>query len=97
MTILVPFKALTERFPQLFNGSASATQAREQLVGVVKIVLSSVRVDDAWYKEKYPDVAAAIDAGDYASAQLHFHGARLFRGQDAMQVERRRDLVYRGV
>ena len=74
--ILVPFKALAERFSELSIGSAVSAAAHEQLVGVVKVMLASVKVDDAWYRDQYPDVAAAIDHGDYESTQRHFmdHG-----------------------
>jgi len=76
MPLLIPFKALTERYPELLNGDATSAEIHQQVMGIIKMMLSSVPVDDAWYRRQYPDVSAAIDAGDYASAQRHFvdHG-----------------------
>ena len=81
MTILAPFKALTVRFPQLLNGTAHSAVADEDIYSLIKILLLSVAVDDAFYREKYPDVSAAIDAGDYESPRDHFIRHGYFEGR----------------
>jgi hypothetical protein len=49
--------------------------------GIIKLMLASVTVDDAWYRAKYPDVSAAIDAGEYESSQRHFMEHGYFEGR----------------
>ncbi len=76
MTVLVPFKTLADRFPQLLSTRGEHAALREEVVGLIKMMLASVRVDDAWYRRRYPDVSAAVDAGEYQSTRHHFieHG-----------------------
>jgi hypothetical protein len=51
------------------------------MTSVIKLFLRSVEVDERWYKERYPDVAAAIDAGLYRSAKHHFIDSGYFEGR----------------
>lgn len=45
------------------------------------LLLQSVHVDEAWYKETYLDVAEAVMAGDVASCREHFIRAGYFEGR----------------
>ena len=51
------------------------------MLAVLKAMLASVAVDDDWYRTHYPDVAAAIDAGEYESTQRHFMEHGYFEGR----------------
>ena len=50
--------------------------AAASAVDATDVVLPPGWVDEAWYRQAYPDVAAAIDRGTFASAYQHFafHG-----------------------
>ena len=76
MTVLVPFKTLADRFPQLLSTRGKTESLHEDILGLIKMMLASVHVDDAWYRRCYPDVSAAVDAGEYQSTKHHFieHG-----------------------
>jgi hypothetical protein len=58
------------------DADASYVMSYEDLVDVVRHVLVAVPVDEAWYRQRYPDIAKAIDAGGVASASYHYvmHG-----------------------
>jgi hypothetical protein len=53
----------------------------DNFVVVVKLLLSGAYVDDAWYLQKYPDVARAIDDGQFDSAKHHFIENGYFEGR----------------
>jgi len=72
MAILVPFKTLAALFPQLLNTHGRSESIQEEIIGLIKLMLASVDVDDAWYRRRYPDVSAAVDAGEYQSTRHHF-------------------------
>jgi hypothetical protein len=71
MVFLVPYKTLLERFAILSDETASP-ETREQMIAIMKMMLASVPVDEAWYRKQYPDVDAAIASGRYDSARRHF-------------------------
>jgi len=52
------------------------TTAAATLIGTASISIPSALFDESWYLAKYPDVAAAVAAGGYASGWQHFvlHG-----------------------
>ena len=43
---------------------------REQLLSLIRVLLASVHVDEAWYKTTYKDIDEAIQAGLVASAKF---------------------------
>lgn len=53
----------------------------DNFVVVVKLLLSGAYVDDCWYLQKYPDVARAIDDGQFDSAKHHFIENGYFEGR----------------
>jgi hypothetical protein len=81
MTVLVPFKTLADRFPHLFSTRGGSESLREDILGLIKMMLASVHVDDAWYRRRYPDVSAAVDAGEYQSTRHHFIEHGYFEGR----------------
>ncbi len=81
MTVLVPFKTLVNRFPQLLKPTGRPSDFQDDLHGLIKLMLVSVRVDDTWYRRRYPDVSAAVDAGEYQSTRHHFIEHGYFEGR----------------
>jgi hypothetical protein len=53
----------------------------EEFLDIIRILLRAIPVDEAWYLAEYPDVAAAIAAGDIRSAQHHFIASGYFEGR----------------
>jgi hypothetical protein len=51
-------------------------------LGVIRLFLERYPVDEVWYRDVYPDVDAAIRAGDMESASIHFIEHGFFEGRD---------------
>jgi hypothetical protein len=66
--------------------SKSVSVSVEGLVFLLCSVLSNVRVDEAWYLERYVDVKAAILAGDTQSASYHFRTSGYLEGRLPYQL-----------
>ncbi len=77
MHYLVPFASLKQsvRFVSE-KGNLKADMTYDEFLDIVRKLLMAVPVNEAWYREQYPDVATAIDGGAYTSATSHFvdHG-----------------------
>jgi hypothetical protein len=54
------------------NGRSVMIMNEDEFLAIIQMLLSSIRVDEEWYRRKYPDVALAIDAGLFKGAQDHF-------------------------
>jgi hypothetical protein len=70
---LVPFAEIRAATPvRPTRDGLRVRLPREMLMGIVRRLLEAVPVDEAWYRQTYPGVAAAISAGNFASAARHF-------------------------
>jgi hypothetical protein len=58
------------------KGELRVTLSYDDFVKLVKQLLTGFPVDEAWYVDRYEDVASALRAGDIKSAHAHFveHG-----------------------
>jgi hypothetical protein len=58
------------------KGELRVTLSYEEFINVVKHLLIGVAVDEAWYLQRYEDIAKAIATGEIKSARQHFveHG-----------------------
>jgi len=77
MTYILPFATLKSKLRLLsVRGQLKLDITYDDFLDVVRQLLEAVPVDEAWYRDHYPDVAEAIDAGTYRSARHHFvtHG-----------------------
>ena len=81
MTIVIPFKTLSESFPDLVSGAGLAYGLHDQMKKLIRLMLAPVRVDETWYCGKYPDVAQAITNGVFTSATRHFVDHGYFEGR----------------
>jgi len=86
----VPFaeiRALTPVHPK--RDGLHVRLSWDELMGIVELLLQSVPVDEAWYRETYPSVDAAIAEGRMESAARHFvkHGYREGNWPFAMVVD----------
>ena len=57
-----------------------------QLLQLIRLLLRGVDVDEKWYRAAYPDVDAAIRAGELKSAKHHFVKSGYFEGRRAGPV-----------
>ena len=92
MTYLPPFNTIRSKVRIVdADGKLTVTASYEEFLDLVRAVLSVIEVDEAWYLEKYPDVAEGIKAGKVTSARQHFMHNGYFEGRlpFAMQVDER--------
>ncbi len=52
-----------------------------KLFRLIRVILDSVEVDEAWYLATYPDVAAAVKAGELKTAKAHYVVAGYFENR----------------
>jgi hypothetical protein len=87
----LPFNSATTPPPPAFRtvmclvdvvpvrGTLMAHSTTDRLKTLVKLMLSAVSVDSAWYLKTYPDVRAGIASGSVANAAEHFVHLGYFR------------------
>jgi hypothetical protein len=79
---LPPFEVL-KSFLTISNvkGELMVSCSYENLLQMLRRVITGVEVDERWYLERYPDIADAIDRGVVQSARLHFINDGFFEGR----------------
>ncbi|MBV9735715.1 MAG: hypothetical protein JO209_07370 [Acidisphaera sp.] len=92
MSYIVPFSTIQKMIggtPR--NGGPPRAVSVDAIKEVIRLLLRSVPVDEAWYRGRYEDVAAAIKAGMYRSAKHHFVEEGYFEGRlpAAQQIDER--------
>jgi hypothetical protein len=89
---LAPFEAL-KSFLTISNvkGELMVSCSYENLIQMLRRLLSMVEVDEEWYLKRYPDIADAIEQGLVPSARAHFINDGFFEGRwpFPMQVDER--------
>ena len=63
------------------RGHTTLTVNRAHLKQLISDLLNCVELDEGWYINAYPDVAAALAAGDILSARAHFINFGYFEGR----------------
>jgi hypothetical protein len=82
MQYLPPFEALRDSIKTSpVDGELRVDMSYEDFVGIVRMLISGLHFDEAWYLSTYEDIAAAIRAGEVASAKQHFIGDGYFEGR----------------
>jgi len=69
------------------GGRQTVSLSYDDLLKVVKMLIAGIEVDEAWYLRQYEDVAAAISAGTFSSAQRHFCDNGYFEGRMPFPVK----------
>ena len=82
MTYLVPFLVLKDavRLASV-KGQLKLDITYDEFLDIIKRLLQAVPVDEAWYRETYPDVGDAIKDGTYRSCRHHFTENGYFEGR----------------
>lgn len=63
------------------KGQPVVATSYESFIGIIKLMLSGVPVDEEWYLAQYPDVAKAISEGQVESPRQHFIDNGYFEGR----------------
>jgi hypothetical protein len=63
------------------RGELRVNVAYEEFIRILKLMITGVEVDDAWYVKAYEDIGKAITDGIVKSAQQHFVDDGYFEGR----------------
>jgi hypothetical protein len=63
------------------NGQLKVNNTYDEFLDIIRLVLRSVTVDEAWYLTEYPDIAEAVAGGEVKSARHHFIDSGYFEGR----------------
>ncbi len=63
------------------RGELRVSLSYDDFIKILRLMISGVEVDEAWYLEEYEDIARAVVAGQVASAKQHFVDDGYFEGR----------------
>ena len=63
------------------KGELTISATYPQFLVMIRALLQGIQVNEAWYLERYPDVAEGIKAGTVVSAKEHFLNDGYFEGR----------------
>jgi hypothetical protein len=82
MKYLPPFELIRGSIEtSTVNGELRVDMSYEDVVRLVRTILSGLDLDEAWYLRTYEDIASAIQTGDVQSAKQHFVDDGYFEGR----------------
>ena len=88
MKYLPPFDILKSYMTlQTVNGELMVSCTYEAFVEMLRRMIAGIRVDAAWYRSRYPDIAEAIDQGIVGSPQKHFVDDGYFEGRMPFEIK----------
>ncbi len=88
MKYLQPFALLKERLRLVsVRGQLKVDITYDDFLDVVRGLLEAVPVDEDWYRQRYPDVGEAIEAGSYQNGRHHFVMHGYFEGRQPFDVQ----------
>lgn len=63
------------------RGELLVSLSYEDFINLIRLMISGIEVDEAWYRRQYEDIASAIRDGQVASARRHFIDDGYFEGR----------------
>ncbi len=63
------------------NGQVKVGLTYESFLNLIRLMIADMDVDEKWYLQQYPDIAAAIAKGVVKSAKEHFVKDGYFEGR----------------
>jgi hypothetical protein len=82
MKYLLPFEILKSYMTVgVKDGEPDVSCSHDDFVTMIRRVLAGIEIDEAWYLDRYPDIADAIENGIVTSAQQHFVNDGYFEGR----------------
>jgi len=92
VTYLPPFD-LIRRMVEVstVRGELRVSLSYEDFIKILRMMISGIEIDEAWYLLEYEDIARAVQSGRVASAKQHFVNDGYFEGRlpFPMQVDER--------
>jgi len=87
MKYLPPFEVLKAFMTlETKDGELMVSATYENFVEMIRRLIAGVQVNEAWYRERYPDIAGAIDQGLVGSPQKHFVDDGYFEGRMPFEI-----------
>jgi hypothetical protein len=87
MKYIPPFETVKARLAMASeNGELRVSGTYEDFVNLIRQLIVGIEVDEAWYLERYPDIADAIKEGIVTSAQQHFVNDGYFEGRQPFPI-----------
>jgi hypothetical protein len=85
----IPSFEVTKRLVDISTakGQLMATARYENLIMMIKLLLSGIDVNEEWYLRQYPDVGLAIRQGNTKSAKQHYIDNGYFENRLPFPVE----------
>ena len=82
MTYLPPFD-LIRRMVEVstVRGELRVSLSYEDFIKILRMMISGIEIDEAWYLREYEDIARAVQSGRVASAKQHFVNDGYFEGR----------------
>jgi hypothetical protein len=82
MKYLPPFEILKSYLTiSSVKGELMVSCTYDSMVQILRRLIIGLEVDEAWYLQRYPDIARAIEEGIVESARLHFVNDGYFEGR----------------
>ncbi len=63
------------------RGQLRVSLSYDDFIGILRMMLLAVEVDEAWYLKQHDDIAEAVKQGSVASARQHFLDDGFFEGR----------------
>src|SRR5215469_15255024 len=63
------------------RGELRVSLSYEDFVKILRLMISGMEVDEAWYLREYEDIARAVQSGRVTSARQHFVNDGYFEGR----------------
>jgi len=63
------------------KGELRVNLSYEEFIRILKMMISGIEVNEAWYTQTYQDIGEAISGGSVSSAQQHFVDDGYFEGR----------------
>ena len=63
------------------RGELRVSVSYDDFIRVIRMMISGVEVDEAWYLKQYEDIALAVTEGSISSAKQHFKDDGYFEGR----------------
>jgi hypothetical protein len=63
------------------RGELRVSLSYEDFVNILRMMISGIEIDEAWYLREYEDIARAVQSGRVASAKRHFVNDGYFEGR----------------
>jgi hypothetical protein len=63
------------------RGELRVSLSYDDFIGIIRLLISGIQVDEEWYLQEYGDIAQAIQDGKLTSAKQHFIDDGYFEGR----------------